>query len=258
MARINSYQILLAEYESRQSKNKRFSRRAFAALLGISSGRLHEIMNGRHPITLKMAKKLIAKLNLEESKAAYFLRLVESEAYLRADGRKRVRPKSTRLLSEEEFSIVSDWEYFALMALAETATFRSEIPWLARKLSIPEARATEVVEHLLKQGLLNVSEKGEFKNTYTSMTTLIDIPSEVVRKANIECIRQAIENLDKIDVMKRDVSSLTLPVDMEKIPEVKALIREFKSKVTALMTKEQTTEVYNLNIQFVPVSELGI
>ncbi|WP_413294904.1 TIGR02147 family protein [Bdellovibrio sp. HCB185ZH] len=248
----------MAEYEARRSKNTRFSRRAFAALLQVSSGRLHEIMKGQHPITLKMAKKIIAKLTFDEKKADYFLRLVESEAYLRVDGRKRVRPKSTRLLSEDEFALVSDWEYFALMALAETATFRSDIPWLAKKLGISEKRAAEVVAHLLKQGLFNRDEAGRFKNTYTSMTTLIDIPSEVVRKANIECIRQAIENVDRIDVMKRDVSSLTLPVDMERISEVKALIREFKSKVTALMAKEQTTEVYNLNIQFIPVSEIGI
>jgi uncharacterized protein (TIGR02147 family) len=258
MSRLSAHHILKAEYEARKKKNKRYSLRAFAAVLEMSSGRLHEIIHGRHNLTVKMAKKIIGKLNFEDDKAAYFLRLVESEVYLRVDGRRRVRPISVHLLSEDEFALVSDWEYFALMALVETGTFRSEIPWVAKKLSITEVRAAEVVERLIAQNLLKVDETGAFKNTYTAMTTLIDIPSMIVRKANIECIQHAIENMDKIDVMQRDVSSLTIPVDMEQISEVKALIREFKSKVTALMNKNQTTEVYNLNIQFMPVSQLGI
>ncbi len=254
----SSHQFLKAEFESRKKKNKRYSIRAFATLLKISSGRLHELLNGKHNFSLKMARRIAERLNFDADKTAFFMRLVESEDYLRVDGRKRIRHTSVRLLTEEEFKPVSDWEYFAIMALVETASFRSETSWIAKKLALAEPRVISVLEHLQTLGLLKKNEKGEFKNTYSTMTTLIDVPSEIVRKSNIACIYQGIAAIEKTDIKHRDISSLTLAVDVQQIPEVKALIREFKTKVSALMNKEQTTEVYNLNIQFVPVSAIGI
>ena len=253
-----SRDILLFDYEKKRQRNSRFSRRAYAKLLGISSGRLTEIFSGKSPLSNKKAHSIVRKLDLDSLEQHYFLRLVERENSSREDKRRKQRITTARQLLPEEFALISDWEYFSLMSLIETNGFKSDKKWIAKKLAITLDRTEEVIACLLKLEFIHVDDNGDFKNTYRSLSTLTDIPSEVLRKANADCIVQALEKMHTIDVMNRDITSMTFPVNPEKMKEAKDLIREFKGKMAKLMKTGKTSEIYNLNVQLIPVSELGV
>lgn len=252
-----SREILQFDYEAKKKKNSRFSMRSYAKMLGISSGRLSEILSGKSPLTEKKARSIIEKLSLDTQDKQYFLRLVENENHFRSQTRGQSQTTTTRKLNIEEFSVICDWEYFSLMALIETSTFKSETKWIAKKLGISVVRTQEVLLRLQKLGFIS-REDGEYKNTHRSLSTLTDIPSSALRKANTECILHGLEKMDMIDVHLRDITSITLPVNIKKLKEAKMLIRKFKSQMSRLLAKDDTTEIYNLNIQLVPVSQIGI
>jgi uncharacterized protein (TIGR02147 family) len=253
-----SREILQFDYEVKKKKNSRFSMRSYAKMLGISSGRLSEILSGKSPLTEKKARSIIDKLSLDTQDKQYFLRLVENEYHFRSQTRGQTKTTTTtRKLNIEEFSVICDWEYFSLMALIETSTFKSESKWIAKKLGISVTRTQEVLGRLQKLGFIS-REDGEYKNTHRSLSTLTDIPSSALRKANTECIQHGLEKMNTIDVHLRDITSITLPVNIKKIKEAKMLIRKFKAQMSRLLAKDETTEIYNLNIQLVPVSQLGI
>lgn len=250
--------FLLHDYSQRRQRNPRFSKRSYAFYLGLSNGRLTEILSGKSPITEKRAKAIVGKLNLDDGEKTLFLRFVENENQSRHDGRKRVSYSMAKRLQLDEFAVVSDWEYFALMALIETAVFRSDVDWISRKLGITQQRCQEVLNRLVELDYIQTNEVGSYKNNYKAMSTLTDIPSSVLRKANKECILQGIEAMESIDVQMREITSLTLPTDLGKLKAAKSLINKFKEEMSLLCETEQASEIYNLNIQFVPVSKLGV
>lgn len=253
-----SKDVLLFDYNNKKSKNARFSKRSYAKLLGLSSGRLTEILNGKAPLTEKKAQAIVNKLGLEPYEKQYFLRLVENENLQRSERRGRAEYGVVpRRLKMDEVVLVQDWEYFALMSLIEVSTFKSDKKWIAKKLGLPQSRVEEVLQRLVAMGFVRMDENG-IRNIHRSMSTLTDIPSEALRKANASCILQGLEKMSTVDILARDITSMTFPVDPRNLKEAKKLIREFKSKMARLMKQGQTSEIYNLNIQLVPVSELGV
>ncbi|UXR64547.1 DUF4423 domain-containing protein [Bdellovibrio bacteriovorus] len=255
-----SKDVLLFDYNSKKSKNSRFSKRSYAKLLGISSGRLTEILNGKAPLTEKKAQSIVNKLGLEPYEKQYFLRLVENENLQRTErrGRSRYEGVAPRRLKMDEVVLVQDWEYFALMSLIEVSTFKSDRKWIAKKLGLSLARTDEVLQRLVSMGFVRIDQNNKISNVHRSMSTLTDIPSEALRKANASCILQGLEKMNTVDVLSRDITSMTFPVDLQNLKEAKKLIREFKSKMARVMKRGKTSEIYNLNVQLVPVSELGV
>jgi len=183
---------------------------------------------------------------------------VENENQTRQDGRRKLKRPEGKRLSLDEFALISDWEYFPFMSLIECSNFKSDFEWISKKLGITLLRAKEIIHNLEELGHIQISEDGTITNTHRSMSTLTDIPSYVLRKANADCILQSLEKMESVDVQFRDITSFTIPVDLEKMKQAKTLIRDFKLQMLALLGEQNTTEIYNLNIQLVPVSQLGV
>jgi uncharacterized protein (TIGR02147 family) len=252
-----SKDFLIFDYELRKKRNPRFSKRSYAKILGFSSGRLTEILKGRSPITMKKASNIVDRLIIGPHEKQNFLNLVQSENYKRTDKRRKIENVG-RYLSIKEFELIKEWEYFSLMALIETDIFKSDIKWIAEKLGISQRRANFILERLIDLGFIFEDEKGIFHNQHNSLSTLTDIPSSILREANAECIRHALNALEIVDFSYRDVTSLTIPINPNNINEAKELIKEFKTKLKRKLQKGMKTEVYNLNIQLIPVTKLEI
>ena len=54
----------------------------------------------------------------------------------------------------------------------------------------------------------------------------------------------------------RDFSSTTVAIDLDKLPEVKTIIREFRQKMTTLLRDGKKTDVFQLAIQFYPLTKI--
>lgn len=246
---MKTYSSALREiYYSIKKRNSRFSQRAFAKKLQLSPGRLSEYLTGKRLMSRRTLERVIALLNLPAEQANELLELHDL-----ATNQSIVSPN---LLSLEEFEHLQDWQYFPILALLETKDFQSSISWIAERLGISEKLAHESVDRLLKLGFIS-KRKGRFVLTFKKISTPNDIPSKPLRDSHKQTLEHLIQSLDQVPPELREVSSITMAIATEKIPEAKKLIRKFKRSMERLLETGERNEVYNLNIQLFPVTKMG-
>lgn len=104
---------LISIFNERKDKNSRYSLRAFARSLGVSSGQLSEILSGKRPLSHKLARRISIALALTEEESQKLLFLVSQQSqFLEGVG------TSSRHLSEEEI---------ALMAIAQNLDGKTKL-----------------------------------------------------------------------------------------------------------------------------------
>jgi plasmid maintenance system antidote protein VapI/DNA-binding MarR family transcriptional regulator len=245
---INPADWLRRQYLQRRQKNPAYSLRAFGRHAGIPHSRISEIFAGKRPLTARMLTRATDYLGVDPESRRLLLQ--------QAQGARRGGPAPVvdSYREVDEFRSVSEWYHTAILSLIETKKFRSEPVWIARRLGITTAEVNDALERLQRLGLVEVV-RGQLKLCESHTTTGNDIPSAAVRASQKQSLEQAIAALEDVAIELRDISAVTMAVDLKKLPAAKQLIRQFRRQLAALLETGQRTEVYNLNIQLVPVTK---
>lgn len=239
---------------TRQRRNPNYSLRAFAKDLAIDSSNLSSILREQRNLPVSRAPSIADKLRLTKEEKALFLASTNRKK-MQLD-RIQVESQSKRYLIKDKYMrVISEWEYYALLQLMLTDDFQSEIKWIANRLGIEQKRAQVVLNDLLELGFATRDAKGKFERSTSDLETTEDIESETLQNAHVDSISIAIAKLEKVPVNERDYSSMTFAIDPQKLPEAKALIREFQDKLTAYLTEGNRKEVYQLNCQLFPLTK---
>ncbi len=241
--------FLLDIFQSRRQKNSYYSKRAFARDLGLSSGRLSEILQGKSIPNTKSLIQISSALDLSEAQKQKMLEAVEISKLEIEEATIPVQ------LTPEQFSIVCDWEHFAVMSLMKTKAFRSDALWIAQRLKIESQRVTQVLHNLESANL--IARKGDtWRANKVNITTTQDIPSKVIRSSHEQKIQLALKSLQSDPVQVRDISSITMPLSPDDLAEAKKMIVQFRRRLAKAFGGKCCTEVYNLNIQLFPLTEI--
>lgn len=245
MATLSAVDLLKEEFCRRRDKNPRYSMRAFAASLRIPSGRLSEIFSGKRNLSAKLSKKILLQMAASTESHRRFSEAIagvpQTSDYL--------------LLEEDRFSVIADWYHFAILSLIETKNFSPNSHWIAKRLGISAVQSEMALERLLRLGLLERDSQSRLRLAQAHTTTTSDIPSGALKASHRQTLEQAIECLETVDVEEREISSITMAIDVHKLPEAKKLVKDFRRRLAKLLEQGQRTEVYNLNIQLVPVTK---
>ncbi len=95
-------EFLLRAFDERKEKNPRYSLRAFARSLGVSSGQLSEILSGKRPLSHKLARRISIAMTLTDGQSKNLILLVSQQKhFLEAEG------VNSRHLSEEEKALMA-------------------------------------------------------------------------------------------------------------------------------------------------------
>ena len=78
--------------------------------------------------------------------------------------------------------------------------------------------------------------------------------SQALRISHRQSIEQALLALNEFPIELRDITSITMAIDLKRLPLAKKIIKEFRLKMSDVLEKGDQSEVYNLNIQLLPVS----
>lgn len=236
--------LLKIKLEEIQKKNPRFSFRSLAKKVGISPGCLNELMHGKRPLSEFYANKIVLGLELDISE--------RNEIYSMITTRSR-KFAVQKTLEEKEMEMLTNWEHFAILNLFRMKNFQSEPEWIADRLGL----SIETVEHSLNllMELGFIKRKGNsIARAVASLSTTSDIPSQALVKAHVSDLKKAIEVLQATGPEQRDFSSITMAINPAKIEEAKKYIKKFRRKFSILVEEGEQTEVYNLNIQFFPLT----
>jgi uncharacterized protein (TIGR02147 family) len=253
----NQYVSRLKEHlNRRQRQNPHYSLRAFARDLDLHPSTLSAVLKGKRPLPLKDARKVAKKLLLSPVEETLFIEsLFSSKSKL--DEISIPQDQVRFMLDESHYKVLSEWEHFAVLSLFDIKGFKAEEKEIAKRLGISERRAESVLSHLLACGLLKQDDQGNLIRIHQQLRTTEDIQSQAIHQGHREALEVGLKKLEEISVEMRDFSEVVLAVDMDQLPDAKTIIREFRKKMSALMKNGNHTEVYQLAIQFYPMTQVN-
>ncbi|WP_415063257.1 TIGR02147 family protein [Bdellovibrio sp.] len=239
--------FLLDVLEQRRERNPRYSMRAFARDLGLSPGRLSDFLSGRRVPGKQLTLRIISSLDLKHEEAQKLMHLIERHKMLHAES------GGAYQLNEDQFSMIADREHFAILNLMKTDNYVPKISWIAKRLGFSEVMVAGALHRLERLGLV-AKEQGLYQPVHKAVTTTHDIPSAGIREHHRQILTHTMNSLFHDDTKLRDITSMGIPVNPEKLEEAKKIIRDFRRKIANLLEDGKKTEVYYLNVQLVPAT----
>jgi uncharacterized protein (TIGR02147 family) len=112
-----------------------------------------------------------------------------------------------------------------------------------------------VTERLISTGFITVNPDGTWSKSHPNLSTTEDQCSRALRSAQIENLELAKEKLAEVPVELRDFSSITVAMDMARMSAIKHKIRAFRKDIEFLAESGSSSEVYQLCVQFFPLSQ---
>jgi uncharacterized protein (TIGR02147 family) len=246
---------LRQEYSSRHDRNPSFSLRAFARYLGIAPGPLSEILTKKRSLTPRQGERIARKLGLSPEERKRFIDSLSLNSTKKPES---APDHAVKRLHSDKFALVADWYHLAILNLFDTAGARGEENWIARRLGISIVECRAALERLER---LSLCQKiGAFWRLVRGSATVTQsgVPSEAIRKYHRQNLERAIAAVDNVPMDLRDFSSITMAVDVRKLNVAKRRIKRFRRSLAKFLESDgNKTEVYQLNIQLLPVTKKG-
>lgn len=257
------HNIIIEKYKT---MNPRVSLRAVAKKIGISSGRLSELLNEKRPLTDLYIEKFAHSLKLpaEDVNALREVQLRQIQAREKVN-KKIATSDFNKCFTPEQIELSIDWKSLALMSFLQTSTYlqiatasssmEEQMRKISRLMKIEFQEFTSIIQTMLNLEMI-IWEDGHLVPANLSASTGYDIPNEFIKNAHCKTLEIAQEKLYSTDIYKRDFSSMMIALDPKDITRVKKMIRQFRRSLTTSLEKSKKTAVYSLAIQFFPVIDL--
>jgi uncharacterized protein (TIGR02147 family) len=259
--------ILVNEFERRQRLNSRYSLRSFARHLDLDSGILSGVLKCKRNLTEADAIKVSAKMNYDHITRTSFLNSLKQtkgrkpQAQIFAETKnenKSWQLNAYTIIEENELTrkILEEWEYFAFLSLMDTKGFLNKVPWIAEKLGLSKSRVEQIIENLTLSNLIFEDTAGQLYKTNKHVKTTDGVYSSSIRQSHKEGLQNAMVKIDEIPIEMRSFTSMTIAFNPANMKKVKELIKEFRAQFSDLFEKGNEKEVYQLAIQFFPLTKL--
>jgi uncharacterized protein (TIGR02147 family) len=272
-------QILQRVLQGRIARNSAYSLRAFARDLGLSHTYLSLVLSGRKSVSVERASAMAEMLAFTRTETQRFVRsaVLSSSArrgaygYLKnvlkaeeaaASSKPHTKSKDEiefHDLEQERFRAMGNWWHFAILDLLTCDDARRDLGWIARRLGISQTTARDAVERLLRLNLLE-DKNGRWVKTKQHILAKVNRPDTLVRIFHKDMLSKALQTLSDEDGVdeysRRDLLSMTVAVNPAKISEAKELVGEFQRKIVACLTSGPCDEVYQMNVQLMPLTRL--
>ncbi len=257
---IEMQNLIRANLDQIKIKNPGFSLRAYAKKLELSPSALSEILNGKRKISIKLAARILDRMNLSPDvtnpvlglfeKKIRDLDFIESE-----DTQPEAAPAIDFLqLSSDQFNLIAEWQHFALLSLMETKNFKSDISWIAKKLGITAQQTQISLERLVRLGFVFKKNK-KFVTNKRALISSDNVPNQAVRKSHYNDLLLAEKALDHTPVEERDFTAITIAANKKNLPKARKLIREFQDKLTLCLEQGEKDEVVKFTFYLYPLTQ---
>lgn len=233
-------------------KNPQFSLRAFARMVDVSPAVLSRVLSGKRKLTFNLAVRIADSLVLGpyEREQLYSFYLSSSP-----NDEVSEQNKKEKELSIDCFNAMKEWCHYGITQLLYIESFKDDPKWIAKMLSITELEAKLAVDRLVRLEILDRNESGKLHRTATHLSTTTDVASAGLRHFQKQILEKSIYSLEHDDIHERDITSITVAINEDKIKEAKAEIKKFRMKMSEFMSEGEKTRVYNLGIHLIPLSK---
>lgn len=270
--KVNSYlnyrEFLNDFFVEKKKSHPDFSHRSFMMKAGLSSpSHLKMIIDGKRNLTNKTIPKYIKALGVTSKKEIeYFNLLVQYnqtssaeektsllERILQIKNKKNLTP-----LEEKQYMFLSQWHYVAIFVLVDMKDFQASSEWINQKLrkKVSPKQIEKALSDLVDLNLIQKDAKRGFIQTSGALSTEDEIKNTAIHNYHKNMIELASHSLMTDGLDSREFNGATLPIPKDKLPILKEKIREFRKEINQLASSfEDPDEVYQLNVQFFPLTE---
>ena len=262
-----SYRQYIADYYAERKAKSAFSWQEFATLAGFSSSIfLKYVSEGRYNLGEATATRVAAAMNLADYECDFFVELVKFD-HARTDAEKKAaygkmisiaEAHKAKILEGDSFRFFSDWKNPVIRELAPAMPGAKPLALAhACREKITAAEVTETLNFLVKAGLLQKDDAGNYTQTEQSVTTgPMEVTPVAVRGMHRQMGEFALDAIEGVPQNERHFSGITLGVTHEAYDEIVQVIAECRKKVIAIATRDSAMdEVYRLNMQFFPLTK---
>ncbi|MFL5814201.1 MAG: DUF4423 domain-containing protein [Bdellovibrionia bacterium] len=261
--------FLNAFIQSVQERNPQFSLRSWSKQLGLSHvAMLSMVLNRKRRLLPSLSSKISAQFlhqgRFTQNEARYFDMLVLFSNASTIDEKNFYQRILSELRPDREFvtldldrvRLLADWYHIAILEMTYLKDFKSDPRWICLRLgdSVNERQVKDAIDRLVRLGLLEHTEQG-LRKTQRILESPSDIPSDALREFHSQMIQRSIGAMKKQAVHDREISSETMAISKERLPEAKRMIRDFRKKLSQFLESDQNDAVYQLNVQLFNVLE---
>ncbi len=265
----NYRSFLKAYYEDSKKKNPRWSYEAWTRKLGLkNNSSIIKIISEQREAGPAATKKIVDYFKFDNDQRDYLENLIRlSKAkkdpalsvILMQKIQRQFPGKVYRFLNEKEFSAISHWWFYAVRQMTKLKIFKDDPKWISKKLNfkVPPKEVRKAIDILLELGILKRGKKSnKLKFSNENIHTSHDIASEAIKRFHEEMLLNARTAIRSVDIAEREISAQTITVSKNKLSDAKALIRAFEEEFSKLFDTEGADEVYQLNVQFFPLTKI--
>lgn len=234
--------LLESSYQKLVAKNPRYSRRAFAKKIGVSSGTLSDVLKQKTRLTPERALEIMERLDLSMRDRSRMLVLLGKSEKIRQ-----------QLSSSKEYTVMENWLYRTVLFAFDIETVSMTPEILSEKLGIPQEKISTIVEHLLELKLLTQSDDGKITRTkvmWTVPDSFVESFAHNIYFQNLELAGKAVK---KMPAAQRDFTTLTFAGNSRQLGEARKEISKFYEKMLALMEEPATDNVYQISVFLHPL-----
>jgi uncharacterized protein (TIGR02147 family) len=237
-----------------QARNPRVSIRSFAKHLGLPAGTVSLVLLGKRRLSKKTALKFARALQFDPVELAQLDQQYRPTSKKTKNARSSLNPEQLRL-SADQFHVLRDWHYYAILNLICIPNQSHEPQALAERLGLTESKVEEALIRMHRLKLINKSGS-KWIRTYQQIKTTEDVLSQSLQHSHLQNLELAQNALKTVAVAERDFSSMTLPISVKRLPEIKAKIRAVYQQIVEDQAKDpEVDEVYQIQTQIFPLTK---
>lgn len=237
----NYRDILRVEFQSRKARNQYYSLRAFAQAIGIGSGALSEILNGKRNLGVNKAGEIVDKLKLTEAEKEQFLKSIKDKPKKVSDASDR----NERNLTMDVFELVSSPACMTILAAADLDDFRLDVEWLAKRLMLDVGEVERSLYIMRNLDLIEVVD-GVQKISEDFMLSPDGIPSRAIKNYHHFMLDKASDAIENQEVAMRDISGISFAMDKDDVSNIKKDIQSFQRKMIKKYSAGKRNSVYHI------------
>lgn len=263
------YRKYIRDFYDEHKARVGFSWGAFAKLANISSPVfLQYVCEGKKNLSENTALQVAAAMGLAGFEKTYFQLLVSfGNAKSRESKRKALdaitelsKIHKIRNVASDEYEFFNSWKNSLVRELAPAMPEASSRQIArATRHRVTTTEVNNILDFLQQAGYLAKDERGYFRQVDRSLK----MDGGAVRRAvshdlQIQMAELAVDALKNESAEGRDVTGLTLGITRENYDRIVAELAECRRRIVAIATETaQTDEVYRLNMQLFPLTNVG-
>ena len=262
--------ILNSYYKKKRKDGKRFSMRAMAKKMGVSVSLLSLILKGKRNLPMRLVDPFCQLLDIDHVDRDNILRQILTKSGAEPDRAfdlisfsEKKRPSLKKLqwetIAKSDTEFIADWTDIAIFLCAALRDFDGTPEFVSRRLFLDLGLVNKKMIRLAESGFLQQKD-GKMVRAKKTLQLKSAKDFSLIRKyhkAHLENAAWALEqNTAERDLQNRLITGMSLTVSKRSIPALKQKVQDFLVEIAELCSDESPEEVFQLAIQFFPLSKM--